>query len=148
MSEVAVTKSTISKDYVHRDGEGNVTSVYRRKAKEIKITGTDWLFMQRKIVDMTNLELDLSIEFHRNALTLMINEQETRRMERLHKLAGIKVTLPLPRVSTDGTTVTTVKKTKTISKNKAQEQINALLGSMLKGGTSMDQIAELLKGGK
>lgn len=152
MSNVSVTKQVISKEYIHRDENEKVTSVYRRNAREIKIDGTDWLFMQRKIHDMSDLEVDLSVEFHRNALMLLINEQELRRNAKMHRYAAMKKGyIPSPSdgsVQVSDSTTVTVKKTRTISKNKAQDQLNALLGSMLGGGKSLDEIAALLKGGK
>ena len=149
MSDVEVTKQTITKEYIHRNDQERVTSIYRRKAREIKIDGLDWLFAQRKIVDLSDDELDLSIEYHRNILSLQIYEQEVRRTARMHRYAGVHVVAPSASTETASTTTTTIKKTKTIKKNKKEEQLNALLKSML-GAKGMDitSIEELLKGVK
>ena len=149
MSDVEVTKQTITKEYIHRNAQERVTSVYRRKAREIKINGLDWLFAQRKIIDLSDDELDLSIEYHRNILALQIYEQEVRRTARMHRYAGVHVVAPSASTETTSTTTTTVKKTKTIKKNKKEEQLNALLKSMLGAkGMDLSSIEELLKGMK
>lgn len=149
MSDVEVTKQTITKEYIHRNEQEKITSVYRRKAREIKIDGLDWLFAQRKIIDLSDDELDLSIEYHRNILALQIYEQELRRTARMHRYAGVHVVAPSASTEVTSSTTTTVKKTKTIKKNKKEEQLNALLKSML-GAKGMDitSIEELLKGVK
>lgn len=151
MSDISVTKQTISKEYIHKDEQNRVTSIYRRKAREVKIEGLSWLFAQRKIVELSDVELDLTIEYHRNILMLMIDEQERRRNARMHRYAGMKVNIPTPsttRVTESSSTQTTMRKTKTVSKNKAEEQLNALLASMMGKGKSVADIAALLKGVK
>ena len=80
-------------------------------------------------------------------MILMIDEQERRRNARIHRYAGVKVHIPTPSTtSVIDTTRTTVKKTRTISKNKAEEQLNALLASMLGGGKKAVDIMAILKG--
>jgi len=149
MSDISVTKQTISKEYVHRDEENKVTSVYRRRAREVQIKGLSWLFAQRKIADLSDVELDLTIEYHRNILMLQIDEQERRRNAKMHRYASSKYTIQTPSGTTvSSTTQTTVKKTRTVSKNKAEEQLNALLASMLGGGKSVADIQAILKGVK
>lgn len=151
LSDVTVTKQTITKEYTHRDEQEKITSVYRRKAREIKISGLSWLFVQRKVSELSDMELDIAIEYHRNLLILLINEQEAKRNARMHRYAGIKnkqAGIPTPSgVSVTNSTQTTVKKTRTISKNKAQEQLNALLASM-GGSVDLNAIAAILKGVK
>ena len=147
MSDISVTKQTITKEYIHRDTSENITSVYRRRAREVKISGLSWLFAQRKIVDLSDVELDMNIEYHRNLLVLLIDEQERRRTARMHRYAGMKAHIPSPSgVNVTNSTQTTVKKTRTISKNKAQEQLAALLGTLK--GVDVNAIAAILKGVK
>lgn len=149
MSDMSMTKQVITKEYVHRDSERGITSIYRRRAREVKISGLDWLFAQRKISELSDTELDLTIEYHRNILSLMITEQEARRNAKMHRYAGIKVSIPTPSTTTvSDTTTTTTKKTRTVSKTKQQEQLAAMLKSMLAGGTTPDQILAKLRGGK
>jgi hypothetical protein len=144
LSDIAVSKSVITKTYEHRNAQGD-TVFYRRRAREIQISGLDWLFAQRKIVDLSDLELDLSIEYHRNILSLMCTEQEQRRTAKMHRYAGVKIHLTPSVTDVNHTTTTTVKKTRTVSKTKAQEQIAALLKNMAAKGMTMDKIAAMLK---
>jgi hypothetical protein len=150
MSDISVTKQIITKEYTHRDDERGVTSICRRRAREVKIAGLDWLFAQRRITDLSDMELDLAVEYHRNILSLMISEQESRRNVKMHRYAGVKVSIPTPAtttVSNTSTTTTTTKKTRVVSKTKQQEQLAALLKSITAKGTSIDQIAAMLKKG-
>jgi hypothetical protein len=151
LSDISMTKQVITKEYVHHDGEHNITTVYRRRAREVKINGMDWLFAQRQITDMSDMELDLKIEYHRNILSLLISEQENRRNAKMHRYAGIKA-IPTPNtttVSSSTTTTTTTKKVRTVSKTKQQEQLAALLKSITAKGTSIADLAAMLKkGGK
>jgi len=146
MSDVSVTKQVITKTY-ESTGQDGEKHFYRRRARQITIGGLDWLFTQRKIPDYSDAELDLTIEYHRARLELLLSENEKRRAEKMHRYANVKVILP----STSGTattTTTTVKKTRTISKNKQQEQLTALLKSLQAQGMSVAAIAAALGGEK
>ena len=149
LSDISMTKQVITKEYVHRDSERNVTTVYRRRARQVKINGMDWLFAQRQINDMSDMELDLKVEYHRNILSLLISEQEDRRNAKMHRYAGIKA-VPTPattNVTNTSTTTTTTKKVRTVSKTKQQEQLAALLKTITAKGTSIADIAAMLKKG-
>lgn len=146
LSDITVQSSIITKTYEHKNDETGTHTFYRRKAREIKISGLDWLFAQRKINVLTDLELDLAIEYHRNLLSLMTTEYETRRNAKIHRYAGVKVVFPTKSPTEGTSTTTTVKKTRTISKTKAQEQLAALVAQMLAKGMTPDMLAAL--GGK
>jgi hypothetical protein len=149
LSDISLTKQVITKTYEHKNQETGQTTFYRRRARDIKISGLDWLFSQRKIAELADVELDLAIEYHRNILMLMIAEQEQRRNAKMHRYAGVKVLIATPSTtSVLDTTQTTVKKTRTVSKTKAQEQLAALLQSMLAGGQTPEMIAAMLKAKK
>jgi hypothetical protein len=149
MSDMIVEKSTITKTYEHRNDETGQLSFYRRRAREIKIGGLDWLFAQRKIPELSDTELDLTIEYHRNILGLMIAEQEKKRADKMHRYAGVRIHIPT-NSTTDIThsTVTTVKKTRTISKNKATEQLATILKDLLAKGMTPEAIAKMVGGKK
>ena len=146
MSEISIAKSQITKTYGHKNDETGVTSFYRRRAREIKIDGLDWLFAQRKISELADVELDMAIEYHRNICSLMMAESERRRNEKMHRYAGIKVNIPTPSTTTvhEGTT-TTVKKTRTVSKDKASESAAAILASMMAKGMNIQDILKAIK---
>jgi hypothetical protein len=148
MSDISVAKSTITKEYSHVNQEAGTVSVYRRRAREVKIDGLDWQFAQRRICDLADVELDLTIEYHRNILSLQIAEQEKRRNDRMHRYAGMKVHIPTPATTTvTNTTSTTVKKTKTVSKNKAAEQVAAILNSLKAKGMTLEDIQRAVAAG-
>ena len=132
LSDISVSKSVVTKTYEHKNDQGDIV-FYRRRAREIQISGLDWLFAQRKI------------EYHRNILSLMCTEQEQRRTAKMHRYAGVKIHLTPSVTDVNHTTTTTVKKTRTVSKTKAQEQIAALLKNMAAKGMTMDKIAAMLK---
>lgn len=148
LSDISVTKQVITKTYEHKNQETGQTTFYRRRARDIKISGLDWLFSQRKIAELADVELDLAIEYHRNILNLMIAEQEQRRNAKMHRYAGVKVIVAPSTTLVTDTTQTTVKKTRTVSKTKAQEQLAALLKSLMASGMTPDMIAALAKGKK
>jgi hypothetical protein len=149
MSDISVSKSVITKTYEHKNEETGQKIFYRRKAREIQVGGLDWLFAQRKIVEISDMELDLVIEYHRNILGLEISEQETRRTAKMHRYAGVKFHIPTPATTTATSgTSTTTKRTRTISKNKAAEQLAALLKSVQSKGITAEQIAQMLKAQK
>jgi hypothetical protein len=151
LSDLSVTKQVITKTYTHENPETKEISVYRRRAREIKIGGLDWLFAQRKIIDLSDVELDMVIEYHRNLCSLMIAESERRRNDRMHRYAGMKVSIPTPStttVSSSSTTTTTVKKTRTTSKNKQSEQLASILASLKAKGLSIEDIAKMVAGKK
>jgi hypothetical protein len=141
MSDVSVTKSVITKTYTHTNQETGEQSFYRRRAREIKIDGLSWLFAQRKIVELSDVELDMAIEYHRNIYSLMMDEAERRRNEKMHRYANTPFKIPTPTTTkvTDNTQ-TTVKKSRTTSKTKAGETVAALLQSMLAKGMTIEQI--------
>ena len=146
MSEMSVSKNLVTKTYEHKNDETGAISFYRRKAREIKIEGLDWLFAQRKIADLADVELDMAIEYHRNICSLMISESERRKNEKMHRYAGMKVSIPTPATTTVTTgTTTTVKKTKTVSKDKAGEQVAAILASLQAKGMSVQDILKAIK---
>lgn len=145
MSDISVTKSTITKSYETKNPETGEMTFYRRKAREIKIEGMSWLFAQRRIVELSDVELDMAIEYHRNVCSLMIDESERRRNEKMHRYANTKMVIPTPATTNvKDSTTTTTKKSRTVSKTKAQEGVAAILQSMLAKGMKMEDIMKLL----
>lgn len=149
LSDISLTRQVVTKTYTSKNSETGEQTFYRRRAREIKIDGLSWLFAQRKIVELSDVELDLAIEYHRNICSLMLDESERRRNEKMHRYANTQFKIPTPATTkvTNGTE-TTVKKTKTVSKDKASEQIAALMKAMLAKGMRPEQLAALLGGKK
>ena len=145
MSDISITKQVITKSYEHSNPETGARSFYRRRAREIQIKGLDWLFAQRKIAELADVELDLAIEYHRNIEQLMIAEQERRRNAKMHRYAGVSFKIaPTPGTEVTDSKTTTVKKSRTVSKNKQAEQLAALLKSMMAKGVDINSLAEKL----
>ena len=150
LSDVSLHKEIVTKTYVHEkyDEETDTltTTEYKRKARSIKLDGLDWLFAQRKIVQMSDESLELAIEYHREILNGMLAERERRKTEFLHRYAGVK-TVPSPSGKTDSATSssTEVKRTRTISSTKTQANANAVMQSMLAGGLNAKQLLEMLE---
>jgi hypothetical protein len=146
-SELSVEKTVISKTYEHYNEETDTTTRYSRKARQIKVEGLDWLLAQRKIPSLTDGELDMAIEYHRQLASLMLTEAEKRRAEKLHRYAGVKI-VPVAPTGTTTSTVeikkTVVKNTQTKNQNKAQSLISALLAK----GLTMEQITQMIMGKK
>lgn len=148
LSDISVTKQVITKTYEHHNPETGEASFYRRRAREIKIDGLSWLFAQRRIVDLSDPELDMAIEYHRNICSLMITESERRRNEKMHRYAHTPMPIPTPsttKIENGTTTTTTVKKTRTVSKTKQTETVAAILASLQAKGMSIQDILKAVK---
>lgn len=128
MSAIELTRSIVTKTYEHYNEETDVIRSYTRRAREIKLEGDDWMFAQRRIATLSDAELDMVIEYHRQYLMLLCNEQERRRMERMHRNASVKYVVPTASATT--TTVTTTKKTKTVKLDKQKEKAAAMLSAL------------------
>lgn len=139
LSDLSLTKETVIKEYEHYNEETDVVTRYRRKATSIKLDGLNWLFSQRKIVSLSDDDLELAIEYHRQILTGMISERETRRIAKAHRFAGIQ----MPK-SSDSSTHTTTKIKKSIKSTKTGATVDSLMQSMLAGGMTPEQMLALL----
>lgn len=149
LSNVSMVKEVVTKSYEHYNEETDVVTVYKRRAKSIRLEGMDWLFAQRKIKDMSDDSLELSIEYHRQLLfNGLIAEREARRVKYAHRNAG----LPLPAVSpqkdlaTEATTTTKV--TKSIKSTKGTATAAGILASLTAQGLSVEQIMKMIQGVK
>jgi hypothetical protein len=141
MSDISVTKNLITKTYTHTNPETGEQTFYRRRAREIKIEGLSWLFAQRKIIELSDVELDMAIEYHRNIYSLMMDEAERRRNEKIHRYANTPFKIPTPvTTKVSDSTQTTVKKSRTASKTKAGETVATLLQDMLRRGMKIEDI--------
>ena len=144
LSDVTLIKETITKTYEHYNEEMDVVTVYKRRAKSIRLEGMDWLFAQRKILQMSNDSLELAIEYHRALLNGLLQEREARRIKHAHRYAG--VALPKPSVQTDVTTstTTTTKVKKSIKSTKENATANGVMQAMLAKGLTPQQMIEML----
>jgi|SRR5215472_1038218 len=112
-----------------------------RHAMIKKIGGLDYLFAQRRNVAMTDAELELAIEYHKQQVTSMILEREERKVKALHaKSLGIKLgnvsTTTITKSATGTTTKTRIDKT--------AAQLAALLQSQMQGKSAAEKAQILL----
>ena len=142
-SEMDLTKEVIHKTYEHYNEVTDTITKYSRKARRIALTGESWLFAQRRIKDMTDAELDMEIEYHRQMFQLIAAEAEERKNRKVHRFAGVRV--KVPSTTSSSTTVTVSKKVSKTSSTTAQAKLSALLGTMLAKGMTPDMIAAMLK---
>jgi hypothetical protein len=143
-SDVSMFKETVTKEYICTDDEGNITSTYKKKAKRVRLEGLNWLFAQRKIVSLSDDELELSLEYHREILSGMLDERETRKNAFLHRYAGVPLPkMPSPDSSTEKTTTT--KRTKSIKSSKGDATAASILKALGATGMSPADILKMLQ---
>jgi hypothetical protein len=75
------------------DDSGEVISRRRQIARNLKLTGTDWLFCAAKISTLSDEQMDASIEYHRAIKNTLMEEREARRVEYFRKLHNVKTNL-------------------------------------------------------
>ncbi|HEY1644835.1 MAG TPA: hypothetical protein VGF75_00430 [Candidatus Saccharimonadales bacterium] len=154
------------------NARGEVTSQKSYRVRHITLSGNHWLFHNRAISTMSDLELDHAIEYHRAILNGMLSEREARRVAHVNrnkgKVAGneqrslLEGTAANPLVQTGGgaratfsTTSSTVRRVKTVKvtssgdsstgQEKKTADITAALAQLLKAGLTKEQIAALGK---
>ena len=147
-SEVELSKNDITRDITIERYDAlkdKVTTIYRKSyGKEYKLSGETWMFMQRRINTMSDAELDIAIEVHRQYLQLLCDDQERRRAEKAHRNANVKFIMPT--TTTTSSTTTETKKVTVIKTDKAKEKASAAMQVLLSQGLSMEQILKLLGG--
>ena len=141
------------------------------RARHLVFKGQDWMFAQARVIDMTDEELSVTIEYHKAIFGEMLNEREARKiaanraaLNKMHKnAASMKIPSKTPGLYTDGTpitaepsvvTTTTVKRTR-MTVSGANAIANALAGVIATWkaqGLSEDEIkaklASIVAGGK
>lgn len=102
MVDVNFSETIVVKEQVFHNEKGAETHRRRQIAKLLKLSGSDWLFANKQIGTLTDEELCVTIEYHRAIANAMMLERETRKVEYLQKLRGVKVALR-PRAEVDST---------------------------------------------
>jgi hypothetical protein len=152
------------------NARGEVTSQKSYRIRHITLSGNHWLFHNRAISSLTDIELDHAIEYHRSILNGMLSEREARRVAHVNrnkgKVAGneqrslLEGTAQSPLVQTGGgaratfpTSSSTVRRVKTVrttssgdsveAAEKKQANITAALAQLLKSGLTAEQIAAM-----
>jgi hypothetical protein len=148
-----------------RNESGAVTSRKTYKVRHLSLSGQHWLFNNRAITNLSDLELDLAIEYHRGICNGMLQERETRRTSHLHrnknKRAGneehslLEGSAAQPIIFTQGGAVvslsqTSTKRTRSTKVKQAEVELipgvpNSAVKILLAKGMSLDDIKAMLK---
>lgn len=147
MSDMSVTKDKIivEREFERYDEIEEKVIRYKRRSSctQIKFEGQDWLFAQRRVCDFSEAELTLAIEYHWGLFKLLQLANEEQKAAKMHKLASVKA-IRIP--TTTQSTTTTVKKSTKTSSDKNAAKLSALLGSMFAKGLTPEDVAAMLKG--
>jgi hypothetical protein len=148
-NDLTIERSVLTKTTEIRDEGTNILlRAYNRKAVRTTLGGADWLFEQRRINDMSDEELIVAIEYHRQDLNLLITEQDRRRAEKAHRLAAKRIQLaPTTKISVTEkeTKQVTAPKAKNGASTKKLEQAQALIALLL-NKMSPEDLAKRLGG--
>lgn len=123
---------------------GEVIHRKRQLARNLKLTGTDWLFTLNKISYMSDEEITASIEYHNEIKAQMLQERETRRTEFLNKLSKVRINYT-KRDDVDSTGAIKAVKVKTPKKKPDENVIAAAFATLLGASMTPAQIEEMMK---
>jgi hypothetical protein len=144
--DVVMTETVESVKRETYNKETDSVTVRSHKYRSIKFSGLDWLFFTRKINTLSDLELDIAIEYHFTIYNSMMYEREKRRIEYYHRNAGKHV--PIRTSSAEVvSSVTSVKSSKTTKpRNTTSKEVNAasLVAELLQKGATPAQILAAL----
>lgn len=151
ISDFAVRETIIEKVVEHERPDGSISFSRKYQAKRIVLMGNDWLFAAHLIEEMRDDEIEATIEYHRENVALMLQERESRKLERIRKLSSIKITNTKheTQIERDAREKKEAKKagktTRTRTKETSAEDLVKMLGELLKSGLSLEQIQALGK---
>lgn len=143
ISDFHLHETIMEKQVSHELADGTVTFSRKYQARHIKLMGNDWLFAAGLIQDLTDAQIEESIEYHKANVSLMLMERESRKLERFHKLAGIKVTMAAPKPKDKAATKTKVKE-----KAVSPDDIVAMLTKLASSGYTPEQLMAAVGGKK
>lgn len=156
ISDFAIKETIMEKVVEHERPDGTVTFSRKYQARHIMLRGTDWLFNATIIPDMTDAELEATIEYHRANVSLMLDERTSRQQERFKKLSGIKIVHVKHESQIDRekreekeaakANKAATKKSKT--KDITIDMMQAMLQQLAKSGLTIEQITALAGKGK
>lgn len=155
ISDFAIKETIMEKIVEHEKQDGTVTFSRKYQARCITLQGTDWLFAAHLIEEMTDAEIEATIEYHRANVGLMLQERESRKLERFKKLSGIKIsnTKHETQEEKEKREAKELAKSNRKTKVKTKEPLGAdalvaALGQLAKAGLSLEQITAMLSKGK
>jgi hypothetical protein len=149
-----------------RDEEGRVTSSKSFRIRHLGLSGNHWLFYNRAINSMSDIELDCAIEYHYGMRNGMLQEREARRNAYIHrnkdKVAGnenvslIEGTAANPLINTQDGAVfamssssTTTRRTRTVktTSSATKDPLAAMQNAikiLMEKGLTQEQIMALM----
>ena len=150
MADFCVKETIMEKVVDHFRNDGTVSFSRKFQCKHMKLEGNDWLFATNLIPDMSDQDIEAAIEYHKSNVSLMLMEREARKLERYHKLAGVKVTRPGESQEAREKREAREAKKRTTVKDKvpSPDDIVAMLTKLATAGYTPDQLAALLGGKK
>lgn len=153
ISDFTIKETIIEKIVEHERPDGSISFSRKYQARNIKLEGTDWLFAAHLLSEMTDQEIEATIEFHRANVGLLLDERQSRQHERYKKLAGIKVVSIKHETQEDREKreakelARATRKSRTKTKDVTVDSMVAALTQLAKGGLTKEQILELLSKG-
>jgi hypothetical protein len=145
LSDVSLHKEVVTKTYTYYNEETDTLTEYKRRARYIKLEGLDWLFAQRKIIALSDNELELAVEYHREILNGMLKEREERRIKQLHRFANTPKDAATQNLDSASVVASKVIRTKTIQSSKAAATANATMQAMFAAGMTPAQLLAMLE---
>ena len=141
--------------------DGQLIAVRQFKVRHITLSGLHWLFFNRAITTLSDVELEHAIEYHMSIYHGMIYEREARRVQKSHRNKGKHAANETNPFETTGDGVQFVLSNRTVSAKKvrtrtvkvsqsattgngkkaqSQESISALIKTLMDAGFSQEQI--------
>lgn len=145
ISDVKIEVSIIERQVTHERPDGTISFSRKSQAKLIKLMNVDWLFNSTLIENMSDEDIEGSIEYHRANVNLMLQEREGRKLERLNKLRGVKVMVSKPKSDVD-LNKPAKSKSKTKIKDVTLEQGMEMLKNLMGSGLTLEQITKMMGG--
>jgi len=140
----------MERQVTHEKEDGTISLNRKSRCTHMQLTGNDWLFASHLIETMSDQEIEESIEWHRNNISVMLMEREARKMERYRKLAGINV----PRIKHEtqeqrekreaAEAAKAGKKTKVTKKQPTAQDLVAMLTQLASAGYTAEQVAAMM----
>lgn len=146
ISDFHLKETIMEKVIEHERADGTITFSRKYQAKHIMLQGTDWLFQMALIPEMSDIEIDENVTYHQANISIMLQERESRKLERIRKLAGIKIAK-----STNESQEQRDKRLARESKIRVKEKDltpEAMMAAIAKAGLSPQQIMDALMGVK
>lgn len=148
--KVELTDQTFVRTDTILSEDGKRSYIKTSKSRQLIFSGLDWLFFQRKIFTLSDIELSLAIEYHHTIYQSMLAERERRKIEYFHRNAGKQIKLHISTGDTissnsKSVTVKQTKVTKVVKQATSDVQLKVMLQALLDSGLTPEQIKQKFK---